>query len=272
MRYTARARMLSFDFLCDDVVYELPPTQALLLAGMVTRADNLGRLPGNSSVLLSYLFWPKQPRPDMTDRDVEDLLMVLASVKPPVIRWYQRRGDRFVEFSRWLAHQGGIRERNRKSILPAPDDEGCVPVLEVGGQMALAAEPEAAIPGYDVRALIRTVAGQHSMARTLRDFEESRVWAWVRGSEDRQGPGLGIRDAEWVRLAHWLWNTGTHDMDDVLGLLAECERQAPRNAYAYLAPEVRTPMVTKMRGDRAAAENERFKREDRAFLSNEATK
>lgn len=111
--------MLAADFLADDVVRRLPARHALALAGMIARADNLGRLPGEPDVLLSYLFAPKKPRADFDEAMIEETLTILA--KEGVVRWYFFDGTRYVALSKWRDHQK-IRQDLLKSDLPDPED------------------------------------------------------------------------------------------------------------------------------------------------------
>lgn len=263
MRYTAKARMLSFDFLPDDVVYVLPPMQALLLAGMVARADNLGRLPGDPPVLLAYLFFPKPPRPDATEAEAEALLTALASAVPPIVVWYQVGASRYVQFRRWKVHQAGLREHNQKSTLPGPDAEGSEPVIQ-HGQPSLFAPPQQATvqlagTADAIRRLVEHTAGQHNLSRALGEFDEARAWAWIR---DRipNGPELD----EWYKFARWLWNTGTHNMDGVEAVLENRMAMKPVNAYAYYAPggTTRDLKVMQARVAEAQGKHEKEKKAD----------
>lgn len=267
MRYTAKARMLSFDFLPDDVVYQLPPAQALLLAGMVTRADNLGRLPGDPPVLLAYLFFPKPPRKDIGEHEVEELLTTLASAAPPVVLWYQVERSRYIQFRRWQVHQSGLRERNLKSTLPGPDAPGAEPVLTHGQPSLFAPPPPPVVDlnphtGVSVESLVRQVAGEHAMARTLGDFNGDRVWEWVRANGGEDVPMMPGR--EWLKFARWLWNTGTTNMDTVVALMDECLRLQPRQPYAYFHHEHGTRDIKAMqaRVSVGAAQHEATKKED----------
>ena len=256
MRYTAKARMLSFDFLADDTVYRLPPEQVLVFTGMLARADNLGRLPGEPEVLLTYLFYPKRPRDDITVLHVEALLVALATAKPTIIVWYAVEGVSYVEFVRWSKHQAGIRPHNRKSSFPAPDVPGVVRVV-LPGQTLDMLDPPSALPEMrgDVGALIRSVAGQASMQKALTGFDEARVKEWIRVEPMRSGPiGYVLRGIEWVKFARWLANTGTTNMNDVMRVLDECWRLQPRNPWAYFHPDANTRGMVEMQQTAKAAD------------------
>jgi hypothetical protein len=266
VRYTAKARMLSFDFLPDDVVYDLPPMQALLLAGMIARADNLGRLPGDPSVLLAYLFFPKPPRPDATDDEAESLLIALASRTPPVVLWYQSGASRYVQFRSWKVHQAGLREHNLKSTLPGPETEGAFPVVE-GGQPSLFDAPRPApcvkLDNDAVRNLVALTARQHSMSTMGREFKPADVVDWAKNNNvapDTKGA---------VAFAHWLWNTGVTNMDSVLAVLDDSLLHQAEQPYAYYAPggAARNGIVLRNNARNAEASHEAIKKEEAAFLA-----
>lgn len=270
MRYTAKARMLSFDFLADDVVYHLPHVQALLLAGMITRADNLGRLPGDPPVLLAYLFFPKPPRHDITEAEVTKLLFALATVAPPVIVWYQVERSRYAQFMRWKVHQAGLRAHNLKSTLPGPDAPGAQLVVEAGQPSLFALPPPPEVElledhTADIEKLVRGVGAQAALARTLGDFDESCVWEWVRADGSRISTAGTFDGPGWVKFAHWLWNTGTHDMATVVALLDECYRLRPKQPYAYFHPEHGTRDIKAMQATAAEVveRHEQTQKEDR---------
>ena len=269
MRYTAKARMLSFDFLPDDVVYDLPPMQALLLAGMIARADNLGRLPGDPPVLLSYLFFPKPPRADASNDDVEGLLTRLCIAVPPIVLWYQVGQSRYVQFVRWSTHQAGLREHNLKSTLPAPNSEGSTPVMEYGQPSLFAAPPAPAVPldinAMDkVRALVQSAAAQHSMARAAGGFDAGRVQEWAATTGRTISPDS---DRDTIKFAHWLWNSGLRNMDALMALLEDRLAHVAENPYAYYAAgkPAREAIVMRFHAGRQVAQHEQVKREDAAF-------
>jgi hypothetical protein len=255
MRYTAKARMLAFDFLPDDVVYGLSFTSVAVLAGMIARADNLGRLPGEPDVLLSYLFLPRSPRADLKPEHVEQALVVLAKSKR--IHWYVVNGVRYVQFKNWAKNQPGIRAHNKRSSFPEP---GALSVPLEGETLPLALEPPLppALP-FDVKALVVNVAAQHEMQKSMSGFDPSVITEWAKG-KTAAPPG-----SSWERFAHWLWNTGTRNMRDIISVLEECDRLKPSVPYAYFNPSelTRAKVIQDANAKRSAAENEAFKKADK---------
>ena len=282
MRYTAKARMLSFDFLIDDMVYTLPPVQAMMFAGMVARADNLGRLPGDPMVLLSYLFFPRAPRNDFTADDARDLLGLIARRSPPIARWYRVGNQCFVELAGWAKHQPGIK--HRKSDFPGPETPGAESLVASTSLQTsmlddfmegerIAARVEACVPDrpatssdvmVDVGSIIRSLASAHTVARTLGDFDSDRVWAWAKDGV----PAAFSEPSDVMKFARWLWRTGTKHNDALVHVLDECRRLAPENPYAYFSPDrdTRTIKVEQGHAEAAVAEGESFKQQERAFL------
>jgi hypothetical protein len=259
--------MLSFDFMTDGLVYSMPLEHVGLFAGMLSRADNMGRLPGEPSVLLQFLFFPKPPRPDVTEASVQRLLESLAASGK--VRWYAVNGTRYVEFASWWKHQAGIKQQNRKSSYPSPDDGRLValPLLDSQGKpMVEGASTQHA--QLSIADLVSKVAGASSMQRVV-GFDADAVSDWVRdkvGSSPKACVFSGR--SEWLKFAHWLYNTGTTRMQDVLHVLDECLRLQPQNPWAYFHQSKGTRSTVQLvKNARAVeAEHEAMKAEDRARL------
>jgi len=259
VRYTAKARMLSFDFLNDEVVYRLEPARVMLLAGMIARADNLGRLPGEPEVLLGFLFYPKSPRPDVMPDAVEGLLMTLARAER--IAWYVAGGTRFVQFARWQKNQPGLKDANRKSTFPAPDDG--VPVVIPGSTLEMFADETHA--QADVRLTPPNPAfarAQASEQRAARAFDATALNDWLIANAE----GSTMSRNDWCKFAAWLWKTGTKSMPVLMALLDECVARRPQQPYAYFKPGTETREAINMRVSMAVAEKEhkRIRDEEKA--------
>lgn len=193
MKYLAKARMLSYNFMVDPVVYHLPPIQALVLAAMVARADNLGRLPGDPAVLLAYLFFPKPPRGDMTPDDVREALRACATAKPPIISWYRVEGASYVQFETWAEHQT-IKPQNRKSSYPPPDSKGARAIASPTGE-------QGDIPGLEPVEQPNVQALVGNLVRGMGAMPDSDGF-----------PAGEFADARFdVPFAHWLWKNGVRD-------------------------------------------------------------
>jgi hypothetical protein len=263
--------MLSFDFLIDDVVYGLRPMLGLLLAGMITRADNLGRLPGEPSVLLAYLFYPRAPRPDAGADDVRDLLITLSTLKPAVVAWYWVGNTRFVEFVHWKRHQPGLREHNLRSSFPGPDADSARAVLvpHHGTEaLDLDSPPEGeSSPPLDLGALVKTVARSHSMDAALGMYDAERVAEWCAHSDAVRQAAPADKSIP-QQVGHWLWNSGVANMDVVIAILDEYARLKPANPFAYFAPRsvAREAIVARFHGERQIAEHAKEKAETEQFL------
>lgn len=259
--------MLSFDFLTDDVVMSLTHVGTLLLAGMISRSDNLGRLPGEPDVLLAFLYYPKRPRPDVSTGDVEQLLNALASSKR--ITWYVVGGVRYVQFNAWAKNQPGIREHNRKSSFPAPSGEhatlmGETLPLELQASVARQRDDRQ----VDVAQLVRAVSAQAREQKSKGELDYDAIKQWMTADGKGMDQSKSLRGADWLKFSAWLWNTGS-STEDVLAVLDECYRLNPREPYAYFAPsrQVRQAIQMRKHGDAAAEENARIKALERKALS-----
>lgn len=258
MKYLAKARMLAFDFLTDPVVYALPPVEAMLLAGMVSRADNLGRLPGDPSVLLAYLFFPKAPRNDCTTDHVERLLRVCATHEPPIIQWYRVGGAAYVQFLQWEKHQPGLRPHNKKSSYPGPDAKGVDHVATPHGEPLSfpGMEPP---PTMDARPVLAALTEKFTGGGA--GFPAGDVAAWAEGKRE-------LKVTTWFAFAHWLWNSGTRD-PKVLFAVMERELSHPsENPWAYWAANGTAREATRMSlyGREAEAESEERRKHAREPL------
>lgn len=241
--YQAKARMLAFDFLTDELVYRLPPSEVMLLAGMIARADNLGRLPGEPAVLLSYLYSPRPPRGDVLPDAVEHLLTELAVAER--VAWYAVGGTRFAQFTRWRKHQSGLREHNLKSALPGPDAQGAVAVTLPGRTLDMFhVEPSGDAP--DIGAA-ETTARRQSHVEAERQRLGQLIYEWCRADKG-DGP---LHGNDWAKLAAWLWNSGTHHPETVIALLDEVKARRPKSPYAYLAKgsEVRESITMRVNAE-----------------------
>lgn len=61
-------------------------------------------------------------------------------------------------------------------------------------------------------------------------FDAERAWDWIRRLPDPRVRG------PLMKFAHWLWNTGTQDMDALMAIVEDRCRVNPDNPYAYYAP------------------------------------
>lgn len=262
MRYTARARMISFDFLVDDIVYHLPLKQVILLTGMIIRADNLGRLPGEPDVLLPYLFYPKSPRSDMSIDDVRELVMKLAGLRSPMIAWYTAKGSRYIQFLKWWSHQS-LPAHNKRSSFPGPDDEGSVACMVPKNETQPLPfdEPQTPAPAPNLSAMVSEIAKQHARQWDAPTFDANRIAEWC-------GARKLANVTEWVKLGGWLWSTGVTNNDAIAALIEECERLKPENPYAYFAAgnNAREAIVSRFHGDQQVKQHEQEKRATEAFL------
>lgn len=224
MRYTARARMLSWDFPSDAAVQSLPAEHALALSFMIARADNLGRLPGEPEVLLAHLFTPKRPRADFSSDMLTECLWNLAGLG--IVVWYEVEGTRFVQLAKWSGHQS-IRSDLRKSDLPAPS-EGVVLQHE-----RLCPEEVATLSGGSRAEVATTVQRSRDKVAPEVEVEEE--------GEEEAEPRLSFASLKKVELhtckelCGEMWTnskdaSGAHIEGQVVSALKSAEKTAARSA------------------------------------------
>jgi hypothetical protein len=97
----------------DEAVGELSDSAFRLFIGLITQADDLGRLKGDPR-LIGAQVWPYQPK---TVDDVEKLLGELAS--GGLIECYTHEARPFISLPSWADHQR--IDNAGKSRIPAPD-------------------------------------------------------------------------------------------------------------------------------------------------------
>jgi len=129
--------------------------------------------------------------------------------------------------------------------------------------------PEAPMPADQVlaaaRNIVSTIAAKFTppKAKVRFDFDADRFHRW-----NKRHVSSGPPQRAMMKFAHWLWNTGTRNMDMIERLAEEGLRVNPDSWYAYFAPggparECRTDQVAMEHAER---ESESFKEADAKFL------
>ena len=109
----ARKRFLTPDIWSDAFFVKLTPQERLLFIGMITLADDEGRLRAEASYLKGEIF----PRDGLTDQEVAALRDRLARRKLSVYL-YKVAGNSFVLLPKWSKYQAPSHAS--PSRLPAP--------------------------------------------------------------------------------------------------------------------------------------------------------
>lgn len=108
--------MLSSGVYKDEDFSSLSLPARLLFIGMVTNADDDGRLSANPKILKSDIF----PLDDeITSITVESLINEIAKSLKSVC-FYEVDGKRYAAFLKWTDHQTIRADRKRDSTIPAP--------------------------------------------------------------------------------------------------------------------------------------------------------
>jgi hypothetical protein len=97
MRY--RIRSLKPELFRDEKVQRLPVSARLLYVGLISHADDEGRLDGDTRIIRSLIF----PMDDLALKHVDRLLDQVASIG--LIHRYGHDGFDWIEIRGWAKHQ-----------------------------------------------------------------------------------------------------------------------------------------------------------------------
>lgn len=89
----------------------------LLYVGLITLADDDGRLEGDPVLLKSKLF-PRDA--DVNPSDVEKWIQEVE--KAELIVLYEVRGENYIQHPNWTKYQSLRADRKKESLIPPPDD------------------------------------------------------------------------------------------------------------------------------------------------------
>jgi len=115
----ARIRTLKPEFWTDEKLAPLPPIDRLVFIGLISQADDAGRLVDNVRLLDGLLF-------PMTNDTCEPSLETLARLSR-IIRYTSSSGQKLIQITNWSDHQRV--DKPSKHVLPAPTDEQLKAVL-----------------------------------------------------------------------------------------------------------------------------------------------
>lgn len=95
----ARKRMISPEFWTDEKIGSLNVEARLLFMGLISNADDEGRLPGNTMLIKSMIF----PYDNYTVTKVEDWLLSLCRLN--IIKRYKVDGQTYIQIVNFSKHQ-----------------------------------------------------------------------------------------------------------------------------------------------------------------------
>lgn len=93
----------------------LSPLAQLIFVGLITQADDEGRLNGHPAIVSSMLF----PYRTVALEEVMDALAEIERRMRNII-FYEVEGQMYIQFKNWLKHQTLREDRTTKSIFPPP--------------------------------------------------------------------------------------------------------------------------------------------------------
>lgn len=112
-----RIRSLKHTFFSDERLAEYPRDVRLTFIGLITHADDEGRLKGDPRLVKADV-WPLDD--DITAAVVSEHLSRLASGENPRIDWYVVDGLRYIAIRNFKKHQ--YIQKPRPSDIPAPEN------------------------------------------------------------------------------------------------------------------------------------------------------
>lgn len=109
----ARIRTLKPEFWQDEKMVRLPDTTRLVFLGLLSMADDFGRLVFNPKLIEAMLFDPDGPD---RSRDVRDSLATLSRIRRVVVG-STASGQRIIQIANWSKHQK-VDRPNTSAALP----------------------------------------------------------------------------------------------------------------------------------------------------------
>lgn len=114
----ARIRTIKPEFWQDEKLAPLDPVTRLVFLGLISQADDAGRLLDNVKLLDGLLF-------SETDDSCREALDTLARLSR-ITRYTTESGQRIIQITNWEIHQRV--DRPSKHVLPGPDEAALEPV------------------------------------------------------------------------------------------------------------------------------------------------
>lgn len=139
----ARIRTIKPEFWADEKLSLLDPVTRLVFLGLISMADDAGRLIDNVKLLDGQLF----PSTDDTCRDALDILARTSRIT----RYRSSSGQPLIQISNWERHQKV--DHPNKYVLPGPETAAIVQVFEESGDSGHSrnTRENVATPSRDVR-------------------------------------------------------------------------------------------------------------------------
>ncbi len=107
-----RRRMIDPDFWNDSRIKRLPPVERLFFIGMISHADDEGRLLADPAFLRSKVF----PYDDYSLEDIESMRDHILATNPNV-HLYENSGEAYIFFSQWSRYQKPSHPRQNSFIV-----------------------------------------------------------------------------------------------------------------------------------------------------------
>lgn len=114
-----RIRTIKPEFFQDEKLSPLAPIDRLVFLGLISMADDAGRLLDNVKVIDAFIF----PETDDTSRDSLDTLARLARI----VRYVAPSGQKLIQIRNWSDHQKV--DHAARHVLPAPSEDDMAQVV-----------------------------------------------------------------------------------------------------------------------------------------------
>lgn len=111
----ARKRMIAPCIWEDEKFNKLKLTGRLLFVGLISNADDYGKLKGHPSVVKGKIF----PFDNFTDKKMKNELAVLNDIG--LIDWWQEKHNYYIKVNGFFKYQVQQKDRMQDSLIPEPD-------------------------------------------------------------------------------------------------------------------------------------------------------
>ena len=111
-----RRRMLDPDFWSDGRIKKLPPIERLFFLGLISHADDEGRIQANPAFLRSVIF----PYDDFTLEQINEMRTHILESNPNA-KLYENSGEEYLYFKKWSRYQKPSHPQPSK--LPKPPEQ-----------------------------------------------------------------------------------------------------------------------------------------------------
>lgn len=255
------------DFLADPAVNAMTVEEVgayVFLLCVAWESKTRGVLPNDDALLASYSRlgskWPKHREAILRAFEVRPRAIVQKRMVAEA-----RATDARIARARETGRLGAaVRWGGSVSDDAPPRSVGSASQAHASNSSSYREAPSSCEEGapVDPRRLVSSLAAGMRMPPAEKSKPTELAWEWLKANAAPKDV------APTMRFAGWLVKTGTRDPEIVLALVKVLIVRRPTNPHAYFANTgtARQSIAMTVAADRAIAEHERVKREERSFL------